>query len=105
MIVDPAGGTLRDENAFGRHQEMIEKTEVQTQVAFKNLSTWKKLTCNVMPVIRAVTVAFSVHGIGLPFNPAGMVGLGLASKAATNAAVDAAPQGLDQPVVGGPPTP
>jgi hypothetical protein len=100
-VLDPAG-TLRDENVFGRHQ-VAEDTEVTQEVAIKNISTWRKFTCTILPVIRAATFALSVAHGGLPFSPAGASGLAGVSKSATDAAVKGAQDGLDQPVACGAP--
>jgi hypothetical protein len=102
-IVDPATGTLRDENAIGRHQEAAEETVVQEEVAIKNISTWRKFTCKILPVIRVVAFTLSVAHGSLPFSPAGAGGLAGVNKAATDEAVRQAQEGLDQPVAcGGP---
>ena len=102
-IVDPASGTLRDEDAFGRHQEAAEETVVEEEVAIKNISTWRKFTCKILPVIRAAAFTLSVAHGSLPFSPAGAGGLAGANKAATDEAVRQAQEGLNQPAAcGGP---
>jgi hypothetical protein len=101
-ILDPAG-TLRDENVFGRHQEGAEDAVVTEEVAIKNISTWRKFTCTILPIIRAAGFALSVAHGSLPFSPAGASGLAGVNKAATDAAVEAAQDGLDKPVACGAP--
>jgi hypothetical protein len=46
-IIDPASGTLRDENAFGRHPEGAEDTTVTKEVAIKPVPKWRILACKV----------------------------------------------------------
>ena len=100
-IVDPATGTFRDENAFGRHPEGAEEATVTEEVAIKNISTWRKFTCTILPVIRLAAFTLSVAHGSLPFSPAGAGGLAGVNKAATDAAVEQAQNGLNRPVACG----
>jgi hypothetical protein len=54
-IIDPATGTLRDENVFGRHQELGEEAETD-EAAIKTTSKWKSLACRIaVGIMIAVT--------------------------------------------------
>jgi hypothetical protein len=46
-VADPATGTLRDENAFGRHEEVAGEAVTDEHVAFKNASVIRRLACRV----------------------------------------------------------
>ena len=46
-IVDPASGTLRDENAVGRHPEGAEDTAVTEEVAIKPVPKWRIIACRI----------------------------------------------------------
>jgi hypothetical protein len=50
-IVDPASGTLRDENAVGRHQDLPEDAEVTEEVAIKPVSKWRLIACKVAAAV------------------------------------------------------
>jgi hypothetical protein len=45
-IADPATGTLRDENALGRHQEAAEEAETD-EPAVEAVPKWKQMACNL----------------------------------------------------------
>jgi hypothetical protein len=59
-VADPATGTLRDENALGRHTEMEETAETN-QPAVKSVPRWKQMACNI--VLRIVLVVAQDSGI------------------------------------------
>ena len=55
-IVDPASGTLRDENAFGRHADAVEDPVLNEEVAIKPVPRWRIIACRIAAgVMIAVT--------------------------------------------------
>jgi hypothetical protein len=50
-IVDPASGTLRDENAFGRHGDLVEDPAVTEEVAVKPVPKWRILACKIAAAV------------------------------------------------------
>jgi hypothetical protein len=49
-VADPATGTLRDENALGRHQEVEEEAETD-EAAVKTVPKWRQLACNLVTAL------------------------------------------------------
>jgi len=59
-IVDPASGTLRDENAFGRHQEAEEEAETTEEIAVRNACKFSSLANKVALFARVAVLAIGV---------------------------------------------
>jgi hypothetical protein len=69
-IVDPVLGTLRDENAFGRHQEPAEETETTEEVAVKPISKWRVLACRAAVAVMVWSTQDSSAAEGKTFEAA-----------------------------------
>jgi hypothetical protein len=69
-IVDPASGTLRDENAFGRHPEGAEDAEVTEEVAVKPVPKWRILACRVVAAAMIAVTQDSSAAEGKTFEDA-----------------------------------
>jgi hypothetical protein len=66
-IVDPASGTLRDENAAGRHQDLPEDAEVTEEVAIKPVSKWRIIACKVAAAVMIAATEDSSAAEGKTF--------------------------------------
>jgi hypothetical protein len=69
-IVDPASGTLRDENAVGRHQEAAEDAEVTEEVAIKPVSKWRIIACKIAAAVMIAATQDSSAAEGKTFQDA-----------------------------------
>ena len=69
-IIDPASGTLRDENAFGRHPEGAEDTSLTKEVAIKPVPKWRLLACRVVAAAMIAVTQDSSAAEGKTFEDA-----------------------------------
>ena len=69
-IVDPASGTLRDENAFGRHADAVEDPVLNEEVAIKPVPRWRILACRVAAAVMIAVTQDSSAAEGKTFTDA-----------------------------------
>lgn len=100
-IVDPASGTLRDEDAFGHHPEGAEDATVTKEVPVRSYSAWRKLTCSILPNVRVAV--FLLHALVPGGSASSAAGEAAAIRSKAEAAAKAAQDGLEKPTCGGAP--